>query len=143
MGYSDGTCSICSNNGENLEHVLLNCESLVEIWNRVEVIVEKFDMDSDNVFFDKNSDVFCGILRANIKSDLVNCLLSIIRWTIWKRRCTNKYENKLINVTALKKWINTEIYTHIQTLKKTKLCNKIKNCIKELNILETIIKSTL
>ena len=49
---------------------------------------------------------------------LVNTMLGITRWNIWKRRCTYRYDNKLKPVQCCLSTILKEILQHFNILEK-------------------------
>jgi hypothetical protein len=117
MNFSDGLCTICKVGQENVDHLLLFCQDTKPVWTNIENIIARF-LDKDFKLSYKN--IICGILEQTFEADLLNLILSITRYIIWKRRNRAKYENSIISAKSCNIWINTEIKYHIRTL----LCSK-------------------
>ena len=93
MSSSDGKCKIWCIRVEN--HLLYECEGVAKILEEIQNIV----ITALNI--NLTIDLLCvltGILEDYQECKLVNVLLSITRWEIWKRRNTNRYENVLIPI---------------------------------------------
>ena len=41
MNFSNRVCKVCEKEEENLEHVLLQCEGIMNIWNSIETVIKK------------------------------------------------------------------------------------------------------
>ena len=41
MNFSNGVCKVCGKEEENLEHMLLKCEGIMNIWNSIETVIKK------------------------------------------------------------------------------------------------------
>ena len=115
MKMSDGICKICGSTFENLEHILIACQDLQVIWSTIEGIINKSfkctlmltRLNKMGVFMEESS-----------TTDLVNVVLSICRWEIWKRRCTYKYDSVLYNVHECLKVILDKLLIHMNLLRR-------------------------
>ena len=136
MNLSDGICLLCSDKPENIEHLLFECISLGNIWYKIEKLLETII----NKTFEVNQKfVLIGELEKSTENDFINMMLSIIRFTIWKRRNCWKFEKSYMPDTLCYNWIVNEINSHCEMLKKTKLTKKNN----ELNtLLESAIRTT-
>ena len=67
------------------------------------------------------NEILSGVLKKGNMYEIVNMILSVTRWIIWKRRCINRYENEYIDVKRLKIWICTEIIQHCQIVIKNQI----------------------
>jgi len=119
MSLSDGKCRICCVKVENMVHLLYECDGISEIWTDIEGII-------NDLIYDKNIKIdlfviFPGLLDVNNEeeSKLVNVILSITRWEIWKRRNLNRYENVIIPIPIIISRIRYNIKQHILLLAKT------------------------
>lgn len=125
MNYSDGKCSLCKVKLENLEHLLFDCIEVNGIWSVIEnmlnTIVDK------HLALDKFT-ILVGII-SNDKNDtdeILNMVLSISRWIIWKRRCLLRYDKKYLSIIQLINWVRQEIYMHIDILLQKCKTNKAR-----------------
>ncbi len=136
MRYSDGFCKLCGNNAEDIEHLLTGCAQTKETWNS---IIHMFISLEINVKIDRFS-IIAGTHSMNVDDKIANMILSITRFTIWKRRNYWKYEKILINQIDLEKWILREIKTHITVLVKTSILNRKCELKNRLNEIERKLK---
>ena len=114
MSYSNGQCKLCKTSEENFEHLLIGCCKTNGIWYFVQSLFANIGIEWETNKFE----IISGIQNDNIDSDIMNMILSISRWIIWKRRCLNKYDDKFIGINELKKWIKSEVKHHIHDLLK-------------------------
>ena len=138
MSYSDGLCVLCKEDKENLEHILINCKQVNSVWKNIEVLIRQF---IDTISLDRV--IILGGLRQSENSNvsIINMILSITRWMIWKRRCTTKYENEEVTINELEEQIKNEIYCHTNILLKTSLFKKyptLKHMLDKLLVLTYI-----
>lgn len=115
MSMSDGKCKLCNKYGENVDHMLFECNGLFQIWESVERMINT----TCNVQID--IDLFCvlsGFVYGTdtYNSKLVNVVISITRWEIWKRRNTGRYEDKLIPINSTIHKILQKIKYHARLL---------------------------
>ena len=109
MKFSNGICKVCkSGTEENLEHLLYSCTNSRIIFNNIEQIINTWagiHIHMNNIYS------LSGIWQTNIVKDkhillIINVILSITRFHIWKIRCCIKYDDKNIelieNVNKLK-----------------------------------------
>ena len=115
MSLSDGRCKICCIHVEKLDHLLYECDGIAKIWQEIQNIVSRvFDIHL-------TIDLLCvlaGVLKDDKECELVNVLLSITRWEIWKRRNTNKYDNMLIPIDVTIYRIKYQIKQHVQLISR-------------------------
>ncbi len=89
MKLSDGICVICKHDIENIEHLLVSCSSIVKLWKWVEYICSVLY----NKQFALNKEIILlGMLNDSNIDKIINMILHICKWVIWKRRCVVKYE---------------------------------------------------
>ena len=120
MKYSDGICKICQYEAENLDRMLYQCGQLEKLWKYVESI---FFYGKQSIFPEFTMTTFditaCFKLQKR-ETDLINVILTLCRWTIWKRRNINRYENRLLNYNETMVLLCNEINQHIQMLLNSK-----------------------
>ena len=119
MNYSDGICKIC-NTGiiKNLEHLLIGCRQNIEFWKLLEKIIKKHF--GYNYSTDMKLAMF-GVLNFKALSNpndllIVNTLLGINRYHIWKVRNCTKYGEENINIYQSLRRLKNEIECHLQVL---------------------------
>ena len=89
MKLSNGLCSCCHLENEDLTHLFVECSYFKPVWAQVEYIlsdIESIDLQPFHHIF--------GFLSDDYHTGVINMILSIARWCIWKRRCTVKYEKR-------------------------------------------------
>ena len=129
MTFSNGICKMCGIHDENVEHLLYTCSKLSGIWEDIEQFINNvFD---SRVTLNRLS-VLAGILINDEMSAIVNVVISITRFEIWKRRNVFRYENIFIDSRITVAKIRYEIKCHFQIL-ANKPCSKyVKQCIEQL-----------
>ena len=123
MKLSDGMCKICQNNQEDFEHLLILCTGLNLVWDAstclIRLILPNFILTKDIQLFGIHS-------QDEISNTIINTIVCITRWQIWKRRCMKKFSNKNIPIQNCISQIKSTILEHLQILeKKDKFVDKI------------------
>ena len=136
MKFSDGICCVCNNEIENVDHLLLKCQGIDVVWKYIENIIMKF-MKTKIILNEKI--ILGGILKESFECEVVNLMLSIARYIIWKRRNRIKYEQNILNIDACIKWINYEVKLQIKILLKVKQIVKSKTKVEVLERLYKIL----
>ena len=134
MRLSDGTCKICHNAGENLDHLLSECKDVNYIWEYAETLIKRC---FNNEFRMSKLYILTGYFWDCSWSYLVNVIITVCRWEIWKRRNLNRFEGKLISIEQCKLRILTNIKYHCKTLLGSKQATKYKADIK--TILDNVV----
>ena len=131
MKFSNGLCKLCEIDIENLEHLLFNCTKLKDIWKNInEKVKPVCNYDIDRFV------VMMGVHSKDANAVIINMIVSISRWIIWKRRNLFKFQNEFTNAKKLYEWIEHEINEHCKVLIK---CKKVKKDQKVLRKLEQIM----
>ena len=117
MKYSDGICKICKNEAENLDHMLYHCGQLEKLWKYMESLIKQSIFPE---FTMTTFDITACFKLQKRESDLINVVLTLCRWTIWKRRNINRYESRLLNYDETVVLLRHEINQHIQMLLNSK-----------------------
>ena len=131
MHFSTGLCSLCQYQNENLNHLLIECEKVYAVWQKIESIIKEIAIFTGKEFVFTRFNMMVGYLKEGFEYDIVNMVLSISRWIIWKRRCINRYDKRYIELQELEKWIKSEIVEHIEVL-LTIRSTKHKELLKEI-----------
>jgi hypothetical protein len=131
MNISNGLCKVCKSSLENLEHLLYDCNYVKKIWNSIfQECLILWNIEQDKIV------ILAGVLENSNESMVVNMILSLCRWIIWKRRNILKFENKYLDEETTIIWIRQEIVSHCITLLK---CRLIKENGKYVSILKKIL----
>ena len=95
--------------------MVINCRGLNVIWRNIlqllRFVIPRATITDYILFFGPTSED----LALNT---LVNTILSITRWNIWKRRCTKKFDDKLKPIDSCLKTAFREIGEHLDILIK-------------------------
>ena len=120
MGYSNGLCVVCGDVMENTQHLLVDCRYVTHVWKTIENKMLKFE---PNCFSFSTFNKIVGILRKGESFEVVNMILGIVRWEIWKSRCRTMYENDKMKHDNILNHVLYSIKCHINTLIKSKGLN--------------------
>ena len=110
MNLSNGICSLCHLEIEDIEHLFCRCNAYSEIWTTAESMLRALGVTRLT-----NFNRIVGIIDSSHGNDVFNMILSITRWVIWKRRCSKKYGG-LISLSSAKFELKSTIFKHIQVL---------------------------
>ena len=112
MKFSDSICKICHVEVENLEHLLMQCNCIMDIWKNIESLLKQLipDIQLNRMI------ILGGYFKECPENLFVNLLLGICRWNIWKRRNVIKYEAMNITVNECLRIVLFEIKSHCKIL---------------------------
>ena len=141
MNISPSTCNICDNSTEDIEHLIYNCENSKQIWRKVSRILDELlpgelHMNKMNsilgIWQDANNDY-------NRKTLLfINTIFSIVRFHIWKVRCSIKYGNEIIPLQRSLCLLKYSLSSHLYLLNRSsdstisELSNAMSNVIERI-----------
>ncbi|MCP3888194.1 MAG: zinc-binding domain-containing protein, partial [Desulfobulbaceae bacterium] len=134
MGKSDGICKLCTNEQEDIIHMLLDCRLISNVWLKVTLMINEL-LDTD-IVLDNYMKMFGVYIRdLKEKNYIVNMILFETKWQIWKNRNCVRYGNKKSENTDtifsyIKKGIKDDLilYKH----KDSKLRNKLDIIINDI-----------
>ena len=106
INMSNGMCEVCENSKENLEHLLIACRHVYDIWDAVEWLIKPC---LSNSYQTSPFIILAGHFQQSVDSKVVNFIPSINRWTLWKFRNNTKYEGNDINEIAKYKMLFREL----------------------------------
>ena len=119
MKLSDGICKICNDQvSEDINHLLLECNGSKNLWN----ILEEVIMNSFNFVINiQFKEVISGYWNPNnfhstSETNLINVLLSICRYHIWKIRNCIKYGNETVSFVQSVKRLKFDLINHANLL---------------------------
>ena len=78
MKLSNGTCKICKNAIENIDHMLILCTGIKSVWDRIEIMISKIRQQNTVL---SNFDKTFGFTDIDGENEFCN-VLSISRWII-------------------------------------------------------------
>ena len=132
MNLSDGICSLCLLEIEDIEHIFCKCNVFSGVWAFTESLLINLGITELT-----NLNKISGIFHGCHEFDVTNMILSITRWIIWKGRCSKKY-GELLTISSVKFELSNTIYKHIQMLLNSKI--KIPSYTKQqlLSVLKSI-----
>ena len=130
MRKSDGLCKLCNLDLENLEHLLYSCPKLKNIWEKNELYIKQlFDVE---IKFDYKL-VILGLNIKDAKIQVINMLISILKWKIWLRRNDYVFESKFSDIDTVWKTYKVMVLSHCKTLRYSKSVNKkirgLRSCL--------------
>ncbi len=106
---------------KNLEHLLIHCSGLGQFWSKIEnvigCIIPSFHFCD---FY-----ILVGYFVDDRLNDIVNVVIPICRWCIWRRRHNFKYENDTMSESEFFQWLKSELKQHFALIKKDKIHMKI------------------
>ena len=110
MSYSDGICTVCKSGNENIEHLLVDCKHVEDVWSFVESCFTQYNPDFNTLTrFMK----IVGILSKGPLVEEMNMILGLVRWEIWKYRCKIKYDNLSSGQCSLVRSVSLRIKDHV------------------------------
>ena len=113
---SDGMCKICNCQAETLKHLFLECNKLGSIWKMVQQLLRAvLRMD---ILIDYKT-IILGKDGEEKNSNVINMVVFICKWEIWKRRNILVFEMQLIDPSTLWKIFMNVLKTHINTVLKS------------------------
>ena len=98
------------------DHMLYQCGQLEQLWKYVESLIKQSIFPE---FTMTTFDIMTCFKLQKREADLINVVLTLCRWTIWKIDM-NRYENRLLNYNETVVLLRHEINQHIQMLLNSK-----------------------
>ena len=133
MKYSDGICKMCTTGEiENIDHLLFECTGNKNIWNLMENI---FRSTFGRIFLISLKMAISGYWNpdqshSRIEVSLINALLGICRYHIWKIRNSVKYGNDQISYIQRLKFLKFDMESHLNILLlSVNMCKKSKETL--------------
>ena len=133
FGYSRGFCSICKVGFEDLDHLLVNCPSVKNVWEFIDQLFRSLSFPALNHF-----NRIVGIVNKKDKNDIRNVILSITRWQIWKRRCDIRYKKGFVPTISVTLKVKLALKWHFDILIKSKSKSHLFQKDVVLNILDLL-----
>ena len=121
MKLSKGLCICCNNGIEDVTHLFVECSAFKSVWNYVVYVLKQFCVTSLLEF-----NMIVGFLENDKRYDIVNMIISIARWVIWKRRCALKFEKNFVPQMPVRDEFRCTLKNHVVILLTSK---KISNLV--------------
>ena len=135
MKYSDGLCKICKTGQyEDIKHLLYGCNEIKETWKLIEEIIQNSFGHPIKINYNESISGFwnTNAIHTKIQLCLINVLLGICRYHIWKIRNSIKYGNENINFIQRRRILKFDLKTHIHILISSVNTQNIKGILKGL-----------
>ena len=90
---SNGLCTLCNLNDENIVHIFYKCPKICMLWNKIKDLIFKIS----NVHIHINEETVLFGYQSNCKHIrlIVNWILFSGNWFLWKNRNNVKYGKEL------------------------------------------------
>ena len=130
MKYSNGICKICEDAEENTDHLISKCPEVNVMWKCIKDVIHNC-ITSEYAITDFHKIAY---MDEKLKdAALINMLLTICRWTIWKRRNINKYDGKHLKQIESIALLKSEIKKHVLVLTQRNLSARhTRKCLAEM-----------
>ena len=118
MRFSDGYCKLCRVGAiEDMEHLLVVCRYNKLIWKTIEDIIKEVINQSFKIDI---KTMMLGFADASYPQNdvlIINMLLSICRYHVWKMRNNIKYGNEDdIGFVKCKNILNYDLQSHLKLI---------------------------
>ena len=133
MRLSDGKCTLCKLEIEDVTHIFVKCPSYKSIWIYIANILDKINVPKLQEF-----NMIVGFLHDGFLYDVVNTIISIARWMIWKRRCSSKFEKNYEEKANIVYEFKYTLQRHFKMVLQSKI-NSEKSIEECLNMILTIL----
>ena len=134
IGQSNGLCSRCGIEEEDLEHLLYMCECNENIWLLVEGWIKHFD-DEVKITIDV---IILGYRSKDGKlseqTNFINMIIDIVKWHLWKYRNDIKYNEIWSDMDKVRKEIRGTLQWKKEIFKRMKKDKIVENIERILNM---------
>ena len=137
MGQTNGQCHFCKNEIEFLMHLFYRCHKIKHVLDELKHIVI--------IIFEKNivlveENVILWVYEREITEDLllVNLVICILKWVIWKTRNYIKYHKIIHREAIVTTNLKKELRSNIQMMIKNPQVRKLYNIMKLQLLLDTL-----
>ncbi len=124
MKLSNGMCTSCTVEIENVEHLFYGCEILDRTWisiNKLCQTIWKVNINNDKMIILSNCEE-----ESNAICEVVEYIIMCVKWVLWKRRNLIKYDDKWYSDTETEKWVLNYIRERTELIVKTTLKKDIQ-----------------
>ena len=120
-------CCICKHEKEDVEHILINCSGINQVWEWVECSIKCMDGKAYTV---TKQEKIINYKRDEKHSyhNLIQVIIAVARYELWKCRCVYRYDKRTIDIKSTIETIKAKLNAHIKLIKK-KLIDTV--CIRQ------------
>ena len=117
MGKSDGQCHFCKNEIESLMHLFYRCHKIKHVLDELKHIFNSI-FEKNIVFVEEN--LIIGVYEGEITENLLlmNLVICILKWVIWKTRNYIKYNKSTYREAIVITNLKNELRSNIQMMIK-------------------------
>ena len=137
MGKSNGQCHFCKNEIESLMHLFYRCHKIKHVLDELKHIF--------NSIFEKNivlveENLIIRVYEGEITEDLLlmNLVICITKWVIWKTRNYIKYNKSIYREAIVITNLKNELIINIQMMIKNPAVRNLYNIRKLQLLLDTL-----
>ena len=137
MGKSNGQCHFCKNEIESLMHLSYRCHKIKHVLDELKHIF--------NSIFEKNivlveENLIIGVYEGEITENLLlmNLVICILKWVIWKTRNYIKYNKSTYREAIVITNLKNELRSNIQMMIKNPEVRNLYNIRKLQLLLDTL-----
>ena len=124
MRKSDGICKLCLTDIENVEHLMVSCPALKNVWQKVQELLKVAVPDVNIITY---KEIVMGYCHHGKEYDIVNMLIFICKWQIWLRRNFMVFESDLKGIDWLWNSYKTILKGQISTVLRSRFMGKRKS----------------
>ena len=117
MRKSDGVCKLCNQGVGNIEHLFVSCPKLGKFW---EHLAECIEITMSNWIRVSLEIIVTGLTSDDADYPVINMIVFICKWELWKQRNVYVFENNLISLEILWKVCKGHIQPHVGSILKSK-----------------------
>ena len=138
MRKSDGVCKSCNEGLENIEHLFVRCPKVGTFWDNVAECIEKSLHCRIIISLET---IVIGLTSDDTNCHMINIIVFICKWELWKRGNKCLFENDIISLEILWKIYKDHIWSYVGSVLKYKkykkfwyqiTCSKLKGLYKSL-----------
>ena len=131
LKLSNGICMCCDGNTiEDIFHLFVECSLYTPVWQYVKRLIFKFTKNSNDI---TEFHQILGIQKYTAEYLLVNMILGVTRWIIWKSRCRIKYNKDSIVSADITRDLKRSLRIHVDTLRNGRVNFTLKPLLCTLN----------
>ena len=130
MGMSNGSCHFCKTDSETLRHLFYQCRITQNFILKVENALNKLSVAAIKI---QLKHLILGFLHADQTiQTLINFVLPLLKWELWKQRNLVKFENRIICENRLFEQFRNKLKSCSQFLDQTLVAQKHRILIEHL-----------
>ena len=123
IGLSNGLCNLCKNHKENQQHLFFHCTKVKTTLKLLEDIIENVLQLNGTLQINQQTITLGYLKEPQTQRNVVNILICIYKWVIWKTRNKIKYEDLKITDFSIKNAFKNEMKSNFSLLQSHDLTN--------------------